>query len=98
MKIWCLWPNRQGLDLTATTKLVAFISVPFGVGERKAFEIEDRRPVVRAASLHPEPDVKTAIESTVSLEPISFDIAEVLTRRLAALAALTTGVADSWTK
>ena len=48
-------------------------------GERTAFEIEDRRPVVRAASLHPEPDVKTTIESTVCFEPISLDIAVVLT-------------------
>ena len=50
-----------------------------GQGECTAFEIEDRKPVVRAASLHPEPDVKTTIDSTVSFEPISFNIAIVLT-------------------
>ena len=42
---------------------------PLGQEERPAFEIEDRRPVVRAASLHPEPNVRTTIESTVSFEP-----------------------------
>ena len=50
-----------------------------GLGERTAFEIAGRRPVVRAASLHPEPDVKTTIKSTVSFGPISFDIAVMLT-------------------
>ena len=69
-----------------------------GSEERLAFEIQDRKPVVRAASLHPEPDVKISIDSTAFFEPISFDIAVVFTRRLAALAALTTGVANSWTK
>ena len=52
---------------------------PDPFGERTAFEIEDRRPLVRAASLHPERDVKTTIEPTVSFKPISFYIAVVLT-------------------
>ena len=53
-----------------------------GQGERTAFEIDDRRPVVRAASaasLYPEPDMKITIESTVLFESISFDVAVVLT-------------------
>ena len=52
---------------------------PQPLEKRTAFEIEDRKPVVRAASLHPDPDVKTTIESTVSFELISFEIAVVLT-------------------
>ena len=51
----------------------------WGFDGRTAVEIKDRRPVVRAASLHPEPEVKTTFESTVLFKPISVHIAVLIT-------------------
>ena len=85
MANWCLVSSFLKASLVGKVCSVcspSSVCASVGLGERPAFEIEDRRPVVRAASaasLHPEPEAKTSTESIVSFEPISSNIGVVLT-------------------